>query len=90
MAVLPSQQSTWWWNRKGFAWGAQEMLHHVADRLNHEDVERLQRWIHDELRDWVEAPDNSELGLVAEPPAFPTLSDLNAEDAHLTNKKPAA
>jgi hypothetical protein len=53
-----SERSTWWWNRKGFAWGVQSTLNEIQHLLPKEQAAAIQEWIHLGLRDWVDADDD--------------------------------
>jgi hypothetical protein len=77
--VVPARQSRYWWNRKGFASGAQATLDGVRYVLSDEQTEAIQLWIDNDLRDWADAAaaesaSSKKAAPIAEAPPFPPIS----------------
>jgi hypothetical protein len=71
--VSLSDRTTWWWNKAGFSFGAQETLNGLRHLLTAEQASAVQGWISEDLRAWSDAADESELGADRQPPAFPKV-----------------
>jgi len=68
-----SDKSKFWWNKRGFEWGAQRTLNGIAHLLTAEENKAIQSWINADLRDWADRPDPAPGAEDNEPPLFPSL-----------------
>ena len=65
-----SEQSNFWWHKKGFTQGAQAVLNGLEHHLTSHQVDAIQTWISKDLREWADSPDDNRS---REPPDFPHL-----------------